>query len=244
MATLVTIPTGVQNRRGSDGSGFAIGKQTAAGTALTRVNYESTAGTDAVGSRLYGRATDPLFLRRWRIRTDNTHDIGEYGCRCGVCRHWQRCRRQRGNRQHYDQQWYCYRNRHGEFRRTVSDYDHTACSIEPHQSLTWGASVTTVSNSVTNGMIPILFPVSNLDMNENANIEDSDLISAIGSATPPDIGQYSGQMNFTTGLLTEELPYLLDGIFNNPTSSTSGCSLPRCRWRHGDQSADVLLLWV
>ena len=34
MATLVTIPTGVQNRRGSDGSGFAIGKQTAAGTAL------------------------------------------------------------------------------------------------------------------------------------------------------------------------------------------------------------------
>ena len=49
MATLVTIPTGVQNRRGSDGSGFAIGKQTAAGVALTRVNYESTAGTDAVG---------------------------------------------------------------------------------------------------------------------------------------------------------------------------------------------------
>ena len=49
MATLVTIPTGVQNRRGSDGSGFAIGKQTAAGTALTRVNYESTAGTDDVG---------------------------------------------------------------------------------------------------------------------------------------------------------------------------------------------------
>ena len=88
-------------------------------------------------------------------------------------------------------------------------------------TLTWGASVTTVSNSVTNGMIPILFPVSNLDMNENANIEDSDLISAIGSATPPDIGQYSGQMNFTTGLLTEELPYLLDGIFNNPTSSTA-----------------------
>ena len=70
-------------------------------------------------------------------------------------------------------------------------------------------------------MIPILFPVSNLDMNENANIEDSDLISAIGSATPPDIGQYSGQMNFTTGLLTEELPYLLDGIFNNSTSSTA-----------------------
>ena len=49
MATLVTIPTGVQNRRGSDGSGFAIGKQTASGVALNRVNYTSTAGTDAVG---------------------------------------------------------------------------------------------------------------------------------------------------------------------------------------------------
>ena len=90
MATLVTIPTGVQNRRGSDGSGFAIGKQTGAGTALTRVNYESTAGTDAVGDGFTAGQTIRFFLDDGGYGP-HAHNIGEYGCKCGVCRHWQRC---------------------------------------------------------------------------------------------------------------------------------------------------------
>ena len=220
MATLVTIPTGVQNRRGSDGSGFAIGRQTASGTALTRVNYESTAGTDDVGDGFTAGQTVRFFL-----------DDGGYGpitltTSANTAANAVFSVTGRDADGNVETDSITISSGDATATGTVSFAGRYLITITPPAALdpttlTWGAEVTTVSNSVTNGMIPILFPVSNLDMNENANIEDSDLISAIGSATPPDIGQYSGQMNFTTGLLTEELPYLLDGIFNNPTSSTA-----------------------
>ena len=57
MARLVTIPTGVRNRRGSDGSGFAVGVQSATGTPVTRVNYTSTAGSDDITSGQAAGAT-------------------------------------------------------------------------------------------------------------------------------------------------------------------------------------------
>ena len=204
MATLVTIPTGVQNRRGSDGSGFAIGKQTASGVALNRVNYTSTAGTDAVGDGFPAGRPIRFFL-----------DDGGYGpitlttsANTGADAVFAVTGRDADGNVETDS--ITITSGAATATGTVSFAGRYLITVTPPAALnpttlTWGASVTTVSNSVTNGMIPILFPVSNLDMNENANIEDSDLISAIGSATPPDIGQYSGQMNFTTGTVDRRI---------------------------------------
>ena len=114
--------------------------------------------------------------------------------------------------------------------------DHTARSIGPDHVDVGRRGHDGFGNSVTDGIIPILFPVSNLDMNENANIEDSDLISAIGSATPPDIGQYSGQMNFTTGTVDRRIAVSVRRHFQQPHIVNGGCP-SRCRWWHGDQSA-------
>ena len=73
--------------------------------------------------------------------------------------------------------------------------------------------------TVANGVNRLMYPVSNVDVNEDADTQESDLFSSIGAATEPEIGQYWGHTNFTTGILNEELPYLLYGMF--PTSKTS-----------------------
>ena len=90
MATLVTIPTGVQNRRGSDGSGFAIGKQTASGTALTRVNYESTAGTDDVGDGFTAGQTIRFFLDDGGYGPITLTTSANTAANAVFSRHWQR----------------------------------------------------------------------------------------------------------------------------------------------------------
>ena len=106
MATLVTIPTGVQNRRGSDGSGFAIGKQTASanGTRSTSTTT-STAGTDAVGDGFTAGQTIRFFLDDGGYGPITLTTSANTAANAVFSRHWQRCRRQCGNRQHYDQQW-------------------------------------------------------------------------------------------------------------------------------------------
>ena len=230
MATRVTIPTGVTNRRGSDGSGFAIGKQSAAGVPLDRVNYVSVLGSEVIGIGLSANEIVSFFADDGGASgTPGDGSIG-YGtiviATTAVVS---------------ADTTFTVTGRDADGNEITEDITVTsgastgvgaidfACvyltTITPDGALapatvTWGATLQAVANVVTNGMRRYMYPVSNLDMNENANIEDSDLISSLGAAEPPDIGQYSATANFTTGLLTEDMPPILDGIFNNPTSST------------------------
>ena len=231
MAKLVAIPTGTQRRRGSDGSGFAVGKQTASGTPLDRVNYESVAGTAEIGSGFTSGETVRFYLDEVILTgmTEPVKSDGGYGpitieitgTTTADADFVVTGRDADGNviteeitlTASADPSATGSTSFAGIYLITIE-----APTLAP-TTATWSAEVDTVANEVTNGMIPVLFPVSNLDMNEQANVEASDLISSVGAATPPVIGQYSGQCNFTTGLLVEELAYLFDGIFNNPTSS-------------------------
>ena len=217
MGTIVTIPTGIANRRGSDGSGFAIGKQTATGSPLDRVNFASEAGTDAIGTGF--DAADPV---SYYSEGDGTITIATSGNVTADAEFEVVGRSAAG----------------AVLTETITVASGAAAqagtenfagiyitTITPPTAilaaLTWGVSVSTRALTVSNGMIPILFPVSNLDMNEDANISESDLISALGAATPSEIGQFSGHANFTTGVLTENLPYLLAGQFNPQGGLTS-----------------------
>ena len=230
MATRVTIPTGVTNRRGSDGSGFAIGKQSAAGVPLDRVNYASVAGSEIIDTGLGANEIVSFFADDGGASgTPGDGTIG-YGtiviATTAVVS---------------ADTTFTVTGRDADGNEITEDITVTsgastgvgaidfACvyltTITPDGALapatvTWGATLQAVANVVTDGMRRYMYPVSNLAMNEDANIEDSDLISSLGAAEPPDIGQYSGTANFTTGLLTEDMPPILDGIFNNPTNST------------------------
>ena len=232
MAKLVAIPTGTQRRRGSDGSGFAVGKQTASGTPIDRVNYESVAGTGEIGSGYAAGETIRVYLDTV-IPTGASDPVKSDGDGTITITTSEDLTA--------DATWVVTgRDAAGDVLTeditidVSTDADEASgtadfagiylITIEAPATLapttaTWSAEATTQDNEVTDGMIPVLFPVSNLDMNEQANVEASDLISSVGAATPPVIGQYSGQCNFTTGLLVEESAYLFDGIFNNPTSS-------------------------
>ena len=217
MGTIVTIPTGLANRRGSDGSGFAIGKQTATGSPLDRVNFASEAGTDAIGTGF--DAADPV---SYYSEGDGTITIATSGNVTADAEFEVVGRNAAGA---VSTETITVASGAAAQAGTENFAGIYITTITPPTAilaaLTWGVSVSTRALTVSNGMIPILFPVSNLDMNEDANITESDLISALGAATPSEIGQFSGHVNFTTGVLTENLPYLLAGIFNPQGGLTS-----------------------
>lgn len=69
-------------------------------------------------------------------------------------------------------------------------------------------------------MIPVLFPVSAITLDEDADIEESNLITALGSAPPVDIGQLYATGGFTTRILPEYFYHILEGILNpSPVAS-------------------------
>lgn len=70
------------------------------------------------------------------------------------------------------------------------------------------------------GMVNRAYPVSNLDQNEQADTVESNLITARGGFTEDEIGQYFGSVDFTTGVLLEDMSHLLRGMFN-PSSLVS-----------------------
>ena len=221
MARLVSIPTGVTSRRGSDGSGFAVGAQLQSGTPLTKINYTSAVGTDNIAS---GRAAGTPISFYLDNHGEGPITISIDGTTTADAEFNITGRDEDGNVLDVDLTLTAGANPSETTTQNFAGIYLT--TITPPAAFTpttatWGASVTTIANTVTGGVVPILFPVSNLDMNEDAAIDDSDLITGLGAATPPDIGQYSGHMNFTTGVLTEELPYLIAGILPTTGGNTS-----------------------
>lgn len=70
------------------------------------------------------------------------------------------------------------------------------------------------------GMIPVLFPVSAITLDGNADTEESNLITAFGSAPPVEIGQEYADGGFTTRILPEYFYHILEGILNpSPAAS-------------------------
>ena len=80
--------------------------------------------------------------------------------------------------------------------------------------------VATTEERFVPGMVDRSFPVSNLNLNEQADTAESDLITARGGFTEDEIAQFFGGVDFTTGMLLEDLPHLLRGQFN-PSSLVS-----------------------
>ena len=76
------------------------------------------------------------------------------------------------------------------------------------------------------GMVDKSFPVSNLNLNEQSDSTESDLITARGGFTEDEIAQFFGGVDFTTGMLLEDLPHLLRGQFN-PISLASTAVAPQ-----------------
>ena len=70
------------------------------------------------------------------------------------------------------------------------------------------------------GMVNKSFPVSNLNLNEQADTTESDLITARGGFTEDEIAQFYGGVDYTTGILLEDIAHLLRGQFN-PTQLVS-----------------------
>ena len=64
------------------------------------------------------------------------------------------------------------------------------------------------------GMEPYLFPASEISLDEDAEITESDLISAFGADTPTEIGQLWGAGSITTGILPEHFIHIIRGILN------------------------------
>lgn len=74
------------------------------------------------------------------------------------------------------------------------------------------------------GMIQKAFPCSSLEVGEDADIQESDLITALGADTPDEIGQFWSTFNFTTRVLIEDIFHFLRGLFN--TSAVTSTALP------------------
>ena len=73
---------------------------------------------------------------------------------------------------------------------------------------------------VRTDMIPVLFPVSAITLDGNADTEESNLITAFGSAPPVEIGQEFADGGFTTRILPEYFHHILGGILNpSPAAS-------------------------
>jgi len=221
MAKFITIPDGIQNRRGSDGSGFALGPQPADGTPLSKLNYTSVAGTDNIGSGFAAGDEKLFYLDNHGDGTITITTSAELTADANFV--------VKG------------RNADGAavtetITIDISDNASEATgstnfagiypiTITPPDSFTpatakWGATATTRAHTVTGGVRPYLYPVSNLDMNPVTETQESNLVGASGAAEPPELGRSSARLNFTTAALAEDLPYLLTGWFNNPVDST------------------------
>ena len=70
------------NRQGSDGSGFALGVNTARGTPLDKVNFVSTAGTLNPLSAQPSNIKFDLFFKGYGIVTFLAADC--FNCRCYI----------------------------------------------------------------------------------------------------------------------------------------------------------------
>ena len=84
---------------------------------------------------------------------------------------------------------------------------------------------------VRSDMIPVLFPVSALTIDEDADTEETNLITAFGGAPPVETGQLYATGGFTTRLLPDYIFHILEGILN-PTKNASVAVAERCV-RHG-----------
>ena len=73
---------------------------------------------------------------------------------------------------------------------------------------------------VRTDMTSVLFPVSAITLDEDADIEESNLITAFGAAPPVEIGQLAATGGFTTRILPEFFSHILEGILN-PTKNSS-----------------------
>lgn len=79
--------------------------------------------------------------------------------------------------------------------------------------------------AANSAMIPRRFPVSATSLNEQAEVEDSNLISSLGADSPSEIGQFWAAGDFTTKLLAEDVLHLFNGILNPDNFSPSPTAL-------------------
>ena len=216
MGRIVPIPAaGVRDRRTSDGTSLAIGKQTARGTPLNRVNFVSTAGTDSIAAEQSAAAPFAFYFEGDGTITFTASSA--LGADADIVLSG---RDADGN---VLTETVTITNGNDAITTTENFCGYYLITATP-EATNFGArtleiEATTRALTVSDGMYRLMYPVSNVDINEQADTQESDLFSAIGAATEPEIGQYWGQANFTTGILNEELPYLLYGMF--PTSKTS-----------------------
>lgn len=79
--------------------------------------------------------------------------------------------------------------------------------------------------SANNMMIPKRFLVSAIDIDEDVDIEESNIISAIGADVPSEQGQYSISGSLTTRVYAEDFWHLLRGILVPVASSFTSVAL-------------------
>ena len=69
-------------------------------------------------------------------------------------------------------------------------------------------------------MIPVIFPVSAIGIDGDADVVESNLITAYGSAGPQEIGQEWVDGGWTTRILPEYIHHMLEGILNPITAAS------------------------
>ena len=216
MGRIVPIPAaGVADRKTSDGTSIAIGKQTQRGTPLDRVNFTSVAGTDSIAAAQSAAAPFSFYFVG-----DGTITFTADSNLAADADIVLSARDAAGN---VLTETLTISTGADAATSTGNFCGYYLITATP-ESANFGArtleiEATTRVLTVANGVNRLMYPVSNVDINEDADTQESDLFSSIGAATEPEIGQYWGHANFTTGILNEELPYLLYGMF--PTSKTS-----------------------
>ena len=75
-------------------------------------------------------------------------------------------------------------------------------------------------------MLPLLFPASEISLDEDAEITESDLISAFGADVASEIGQLWGAGSITTGILPEHFIHIIQGILNPDIAASKPLTVP------------------
>ena len=216
MGRIVPIPAaGVADRKTSDGTSIAIGKQPQRGTPLDRVNFVSVARTDSIAAAQSAAAPFSFYFEG-----DGTITVTADSNLAADADIVLSGRDAAGN---VETETLTIASGAATVTGSANFCGFYLITATP-ESANFGArtlaiEATTRALTVANGVNRLMYPVSNVDINEDADTQESDLFSSIGAATEPEIGQYWGHTNFTTGILNEELPYLMYGMF--PTSKTS-----------------------
>lgn len=106
--------------------------------------------------------------------------------------------------------------------RSGSDGTGLALGFQPN----YGTRITTNA-----GMIPRLFPCSNLTIDEQADTVENNLIAGFGAAQPNEVGKFSVGGNIVTKILFEEILHFLKGLLVPSTpSSTALAVLASSAW--------------